>query len=84
MSAVKIIAKAIRSADGSYFFEDYEKQARAVLKALEADGYAVTRREADMALFKKVSDEMLTGKMKPEEHVKDVYQRVLTYLKASA
>lgn len=84
MSALKIIAKAIKKADSSYFFEDYDKQAKAVLKALEAEGYAVTRREADMELFKKVADEMATGRMKPEEHVQDVYRRVLSRLKASA
>lgn len=81
-SVPTLIARAIRRADKSYFFEDYDRQARAVMKALEAEGYAITQCETDMAIFKQVADEMKTGRMKPEEHVQDVYRRVLAKLKA--
>lgn len=81
-SVAKIIAKAIKQADKSYFFEDYDKQARAVLKKLQEEGWAVTKCEADMDIFKMVADQIATGRMKPEEHVKDVYSRVLDKLKA--
>lgn len=81
-SVAKIVARAIKKADSSYFFENYDKQAKAVLAALKAEGWAVTRCEADMAIFKAVADAMHTGRMKPEEHVKDIYGRVLDKLKA--
>lgn len=81
-SVPKIIARAIKKADKTYFFENYDKQAVKVMKALEEQGYAITKREADMDIFKQVADEMKTGRMKPEEHIKDVYQRVLQKLKA--
>ena len=72
-----IIENAIAKADSSYFFEDYTKQARAVQAALEKAGYAIMPREFDEAVWKQVADQMRTGRLKPEEHVKDVYQTVL-------
>tara|TARA_B100001123_G_scaffold363726_1_gene421633 strand:+ start:1087 stop:1338 length:252 start_codon:yes stop_codon:yes gene_type:complete len=81
MSVQALIAKAIQKADKSYFFEDYSKQAAAVMRTLKAEGWAITRKEADMDVFKQVADEMATGRMKPEEHVQDVYTRVLAKLK---
>ena len=81
-SVAKIIARAIKKADKSYFFEDYDKQALAVIKKLKEEGWAITRREADMAIFKEVADNMSTGRMKPEEHIQDVYRQVLEKLKA--
>jgi molecular chaperone HscB len=36
-----MIENAISKADSSYFFEDYTKQAKAVLRALESHGFAV-------------------------------------------
>jgi hypothetical protein len=82
LSVTKLIARAIKQADSSYFFEDYDKQAANVLKRLADEGWAITRREADMTIFKAVADSMATGRMKPEEHVKDIYGRVLEKLKA--
>jgi hypothetical protein len=82
LPAAKIIAKTIKQADKSYFFEDYDKQAANVIKRLKDEGWAITRREADMDIFKAVADAMQTGRMKPEEHIQDVYRRVLEKLKA--
>ena len=81
-TAAKIIAKAIKAADKSYFFEDYDKQAAKVIARLKDEGWAITRREADMEIFKQVADNMATGRMKPEEHIRDVYRQVLEKLKA--
>jgi ribosome-binding protein aMBF1 (putative translation factor) len=81
MSVKALIARSIQKADKSYFFEDYTKQAAAVMAGLKKEGWAITKKEADMDVFKKVADEMTTGRMKPEEHVKDVYERVLAILK---
>lgn len=71
------IENAIQKADASYFFEDYTKQAKAVLAALDAAGFAITPRELPEELWKQVANAMKTGRVKPEEHVKDVFQVAL-------
>jgi hypothetical protein len=79
-SAQSVIEAAIAAADTSYFFENYTKQAQAVLRALEKAGYALMPSDFDPETWKKVADQMRMGRLKPEEHVKDVYvtlQRVL-------
>jgi glutamine synthetase len=81
-SVAKIIAKAIKAADKSYFMEDYDQQAAKVMQRLKDEGWAITKREADMEIFKSVADNMTTGRMKPEEHIRDVYHQVLDKLKA--
>lgn len=69
-----LVEKAISVADSSYFFEDYTKQAAAVLKAIEAAGYAIIPKDLPDTVWETVANEMKTGRVKPEEHVKDVYQ----------
>ena len=71
------IENAISKADSSYFFEDYTKQAKAVISAIEAAGFSVIARDLADDLCKKIADEMRTGRVKPEEHVKDVLQVAL-------
>ncbi len=71
-----IIENAIAKADNSYFFENYTKQAQAVLAALQKAGYTVLPNDFSDDVWKKVADGMRTGRLKPEEHVKDVYQTV--------
>ena len=68
------IATAIQKADSSYFFEDYTKQALAVLRALDASGYAIVPRKATDAMAEAAIEGMKYGNMKPEDHVKHVYQ----------
>lgn len=77
MNLSKTIARAIKRADRRYFFENYEKQAQAVMRALDEEGYMILPKEPSTDLLKKVADSMATGKMKPEEHVKDVYRKIL-------
>ncbi|MFZ4540958.1 MAG: hypothetical protein ACOYNL_03985 [Rickettsiales bacterium] len=72
-----IVENAIQKADSSYFFEDYTKQGQAVLKAIEAAGLAIVPKELPEETWKQVASEMKTGRVKPEEHVKDVYQVTL-------
>lgn len=71
------IENAIEKADSSYFFEDYTKQAIAVLAAIESAGFTIIVKELPDELWKQVAQEMRTGRVKPEEHVKDVYQVAL-------
>lgn len=71
------IENAISKADSSYFFEDYTKQARAVIAALEAAGFAVITKNIPEEVWVQVANEMRTGRVKPEEHVKDVFNVAL-------
>ncbi len=80
MSKAKIqsvIETAISKADASYFFENYTKQAHAVLKALDSAGFTILPKDLPDATWTQVAAEMRTGRVKPEEHVKDVYQTVM-------
>lgn len=69
-----VIENAICKADSSYFFEDYTKQALAVIKALETAGFAVVAKDLPEDLWAKIGAEMKTGRVSPTEHVKDVFQ----------
>ncbi len=68
-----VIENAISKADNSYFFENYTKQAQAVIKALDQAGFTVMPKDIPEATWTQVADEMRTGRLKPEEHVKDVF-----------
>jgi len=74
------IAEAIQKADSSYFFEDYSKQAQAVMKIIENSGFRLMPKDIEDTFFKEVADAMRMGKMKPEEHVKDVYFTIMRLL----
>ncbi len=74
------IARAIKKADKSYFFENYDKQAESVLKSLRAEGYRIVKYEPDEELLKEAADTIKTGKMKPDQHIKNVYQTVIGLL----
>lgn len=73
------IENAIHKADSSYFFENYTKQAQAVIAALDAAGFVVLSKELPDDIWKKISDAMKTGRVKPEEHVKDVFHTTLRH-----
>lgn len=81
---VDVIAEAIRAADNSYFNEDYTKQARAVLAALEKQGFALMPRSYPEETWKAVADAMKTGRIRPEDHVKNVFETVLRLTAAKA
>ena len=83
MSKTKIhsvIERAIAKADSSYFFEDYGKQAAAVLKAIEAAGFVLTVKEPPHDVYVQASNEMKTGRIKPDDHIKDVWAVMLRLL----
>ncbi len=71
------MAVAIRKADSSYFNEDYTKQANAALAALEKAGYVAVQKDFPRDIWQKAADAMKTGQMKPDEHVKNVYETIL-------
>lgn len=69
-----VIQDAIAKADSSYFFEDYTKQAKAVIAALEREGYKLVPKESPEEVWKKVADNMRTGRLQPQAHTKDVVE----------
>lgn len=80
MSRAKLqstIADAISRADSSYFNEDYNKQAAAVLAAIEKAGYSLLPKDLPDSVWAQVAKEMRTGRVRPEEHVKDVFEIAL-------
>lgn len=77
-----IIAGAIQKADSSYFNENYTKQAQAVLAALEKEGFSIVAKDFPADIWVKVADAMKTGRVRPEDHVKNVYETVLKITKA--
>ncbi len=77
-----VIQNAISKADSSYFNENYTKQAQAVIAAVEAAGFAFMPTNIATDTWLKAADQMKTGRLKPEEHVKDVYETVLRVMKS--
>jgi predicted CoA-binding protein len=68
-----LIAGAIQKADSSYFFENYNKQAAAVLAALQKEGYAVVPKkpsEKQLAIGKAA---VTSGRVKPSDLVEMIY-----------
>lgn len=74
------IEKAISKADSSYFFEDYGKQALAVIKMLDSAGFVVMAKDLPDTVWAQIAKEMRTGRVKPEDHVKDVVQVAMRLL----
>ena len=83
MGIKKDIAVAIQKADKSYFFENYDKQASAVIKALRQKGYAIMPIEPDEKTLKAVADHISTGKMRPEQHIKNVHQTLAKLMQSN-
>lgn len=75
----KLIAKTIKKADKSYFFEDYGKQAAAVVATLKKEGYVVVPKKASKEMCEFGADNMTTGRMKPEEHVGHVWRTMIEF-----
>jgi hypothetical protein len=71
------IAQTIQTADKSYFFEDYAKQASAVLKMLDSKGYVIVPKQATESMIVAGENGIVAGKMKPAEHVQHVFQAMV-------
>ena len=56
------IENAISKADASYFFEDYTKQAKAVIAALDAKGFVVMAK--DLPEVMKLHSDFVQGQMR--------------------
>lgn len=75
------IAKAISNADTKFFTEDYPKQAQSVLAALEQAGYKIIPPDIGDDTYTKAVELMKTGRIKPHEHIKDVFEIVVKSVK---
>lgn len=70
----KKIAKAIRKADKSYFWEDYDKQAKAVMACLQKEGYKLVPTKATEDQVEAGVNSIHSGRVKPHELVKWIYE----------
>jgi hypothetical protein len=69
-----LVADAIRSADNSWFREDYTEQATKVLRVLRRKGFhLVPQKLSDRAVEKAVED-MPYGRLNPADYVRQVYK----------
>lgn len=68
-----MIAEAIKQADTSYFFEDYSRQAQAVLKTLKSQGYTLVPCEPTEEMITAGVNAIGSGKIRPSDHVRYVY-----------
>lgn len=70
----KLIARAIKEADKSWFNEDYMKQADAVIRGLKAKGYAVVEEKPTEKQVEAGKEALQSGRYKPSDVVTVLYQ----------
>jgi TRAP-type C4-dicarboxylate transport system substrate-binding protein len=75
------IAQAIHKADTRYFFEDYTKQADAVLKALKQAGMVVVPLEPTAEAIQAGKDALKYGAQRPGDMLKTLYQAMINAAK---
>jgi TRAP-type C4-dicarboxylate transport system substrate-binding protein len=71
------IAQAIHKADTRYFFEDYTKQADAVIKALKQAGMTVVPLEPTPEIIAAGKDSLKYGAQRPGDMLKALYQAMI-------
>ena len=77
MDIIPIIAEAIRKADSSYFFENYTKQAKAVVKELSALGYVLAPKEPTKEMVKAGVYAISLGMIDAKKLATEVYKDML-------
>lgn len=78
MTVIKTaIAQAIKKADRSWFNEDYDKQARAVLQALAREGYAVVPLDPSQEAIEAGKEAMQAGRYRPADVLKQLYRAMV-------
>jgi len=71
------IAHAIKKADKRYFFEDYTKQADAVLAALKKAGMTVVPREPTPEIIEAGKNSLKYGAQRPGDMLRALYQAMI-------
>ena len=73
------IARAIDRSDKTVFFESYHRQAKAVLKDLEDQGYTVLPRNIDDEITDSASRILSDGRHRPKDIVNEIFQHIVSY-----
>jgi hypothetical protein len=74
-----IIARAIKNADTSYFFEDYRKQSRAVVSALKKAGISLVVHPPTEEMLKAGVEAIPSGRVKPETVAERIYSAMVQF-----
>lgn len=74
----EIVALAIKKADTSMFNEDYNKQAAAVIQAVQKAGYEIVPIRPPEGLLPFVHENMPFGRLRPSELVTQLYTLMVT------
>ena len=69
----KLIAQAIKKADRSFFNENYDKQADAVVSALVKAGYFVVPAKPDEAILEAGKEAITAGRYRPNDILSQIY-----------
>ncbi len=77
----KDIAKAIKKADKSYFWEDYNKQANAVMDCLKKSGYTLVPSKATEDQIEAGVNSIHSGRVRPHELVAWIYEGMVKAFK---
>ncbi|MDX1917397.1 MAG: hypothetical protein SFT68_05390 [Rickettsiaceae bacterium] len=77
MSIIQIIAKAIKKEDRTYFFEDYTKQARAVLSALDEHDYILAPIKPSEEMIKAGVLAIKLGDIDAKKLAFDIYSKMM-------
>ena len=77
MDLVSVIANAIKKADNSYLFENYSKQAKAVMRALDQQGYMLVPKEPSKEMIKAGIYAINLGLVDARKLAKEVYKDML-------
>lgn len=75
-----LIAKTIKKADKSYFWEDYSKQATAVRNTLKKHGYVIVPTIPDNDMIEAGVNKIMVGRT----HVDDLAKKIYTSMIACA
>lgn len=73
----RTIAKAIRQADTRYFFEDYSRQAEAVLDALEQQGFLIVPADPSNAMIDAGVEALAYGRVNKFQQVREIYRSMV-------
>jgi hypothetical protein len=72
-----LIAKTIKDADSSYFWEDYSKQATAVINAISAAGYVLVPYDPSLKMIQAGVNAVMIGKTQPHELARQIYNAMI-------
>lgn len=72
-----VIAKAIKKADWTYFNENYNRQARSVMKALIKNGFQIVPMDPTRKMVEEGTEALEVGQHLPSEVVTRIYHAMI-------